>query len=792
MALLGQLLNNAFSDTPQDYSSLIGNSIQSRLNLPVSSNNPNQDYLVNPNQAPTAATAQYQPVAYQAPAPVMQNVPGMGGATGTGLTMNTPVAPLMQPAPMQNAPMQNAPMQNAPMQNAPMPGVAPAAMTPAAAPAAPVNPNPIVWSDIPGQEVNNGYPQGPAGMQPTAAPAQAPANLPAPAEAAPTSTAANLPGIQQQPYIDMLMAGQSDPSMLAKLQNDKNAPDFIRKAANDHLLGHLNDYKGQQEALDRANEMVANNDTKGIAKEMSRTDDEGSYIKAYLLHRFGLTDLAKQEQIKLGAGSSLMPTTLPDGTKAIVRMRGDGVASSGYTEDGRPLDNKQLQSISGTYIAGAQTGQTFGKDSQGNVWSHTILPNGRGIIWKNESTGETSSHAPAGYSPVGQVDYREKMADQSAASTMNKMRAENTKAVAQGAPAPYTEEQIQTAGNQARVSAYHGTPLGGPGAGVPITAPTTGIGSDLSDSLRNKIVSAQRSNQALWDESVQAGRPGRTATGLPIAQPGTSQHEVGNAIDLPRDLTRAERQELAQKGYYQPLGTDSVHWEKITPTGTTSATVTTAPTAAKSPIRQQAEAIYNGDVKMPTGMGANNYRSRAIQDEIQKIAAERGKPFDPTVYDQRLDTEKKFNTGKQGDTVRSMNVAVDHLDTLTDAARALNNNDMPLFNKIANEYSRNTGSPLVTNFDGIKSIVGSEVAKAVSGAGGSALGDREEIRKEIDAANSPQQLEGVIKKYQQLMAGQIKGLESQYKAGHGRDFDSKVTPRTRRVLNEAQQTRSNW
>ena len=35
-------------------------------------------------------------------------------------------------------------------------------------------------------------------------------------------------------------------------------------------------------------------------------------------------------------------------------------------------------------------------------------------------------------------------------------------------------------------------------------------------------------------------------------------------------------------------------------------------------------------------------------------------------------------------------------------------------------------------------------AKAVSGAGGSALGDREEIRKEIDAANSPDQLAGVM------------------------------------------------
>jgi hypothetical protein len=56
-----------------------------------------------------------------------------------------------------------------------------------------------------------------------------------------------------------------------------------------------------------------------------------------------------------------------------------------------------------------------------------------------------------------------------------------------------------------------------------------------------------------------------------VAKPGTSAHEgtEGNAYDIdPKKLTKSGRAELAQKGYYQPYGVDSVHWEKIPSAGT--------------------------------------------------------------------------------------------------------------------------------------------------------------------------------------------------------------------------------
>jgi hypothetical protein len=303
----------------------------------------------------------------------------------------------------------------------------------------------------------------------------------------------------------------------------------------------------------------------------------------------------------------------------------------------------------------------------------------------------------------------------------------------------------------------------------------------------------------MYDESVAAGRPGFTAQGNPIARPGTSMHETDNARDIDSaKLTKAGRQELYQKGYYQPIPQqDPNHWERIgPPPAREPAVTTTAPAGAKTGIAQnvesQAQSIANYQSKPATAGGAQGPYNQAVMARVRQINPD----YDESKWETAKKTRQAFTTGKQGDTVRSMNVAVDHLDTLDKAAKALNNGDLRLFNQIGNEYQRNVGGPAITDFNSIKSIVGSEVAKAVSGSGGSALGDREEIRREIDASNSPAQLAGVIRKYQDLMVGQLKGLKTQYEDSGLKDFDKKLAEPTRRVLtrveNESKQTRSNW
>ena len=187
----------------------------------------------------------------------------------------------------------------------------------------------------------------------------------------------------------------------------------------------------------------------------------------------------------------------------------------------------------------------------------------------------------------------------------------------------------------------------------------------------------------------------------------------------------------------------------------------------------EALAVLNGQKQMPSGMGANNYHNRALTNLVFEM--------DPNFNTQSYKTTQQFTTGKQGDVVRSMNVAIDHLDTLQRAAIDLNNNNFPAVNRILNPLQSAFGYPEVTSFDGIKSIVGSEVAKATTG-GNMALGDREEIRQVLDNWKSPKQTSDVISKLQQLLGGQLKGLRTQYQAGGGKDFDKFLAPRTKQVL----------
>ena len=78
-----------------------------------------------------------------------------------------------------------------------------------------------------------------------------------------------------------------------------------------------------------------------------------------------------------------------------------------------------------------------------------------------------------------------------------------------------------------------------------------------------KINSAKRDpedQQRLWDESVAAGRPGKTATGMPIGKPGTSKHERGLAVDIQNYKDPAAVAAMNKQGLFQTVPKDPVHF----------------------------------------------------------------------------------------------------------------------------------------------------------------------------------------------------------------------------------------
>ena len=131
-----------------------------------------------------------------------------------------------------------------------------------------------------------------------------------------------------------------------------------------------------------------------------------------------------------------------------------------------------------------------------------------------------------------------------------------------------------------------------------------------------RITSAQRNAQKgkdLYQTSVDAGTPGVQPNGIPVAKPGTSPHETlpaGDVLDIdPSKLTTSGRTELAQKGYYQPYGKDSPHWQKIPPVGPT--------TAAPSPARSPAEYEENLKKDAAANQAFLNTTHKALSDKVE-------------------------------------------------------------------------------------------------------------------------------------------------------------------------------
>jgi hypothetical protein len=158
--------------------------------------------------------------------------------------------------------------------------------------------------------------------------------------------------------------------------------------------------------------------------------------------------------------------------------------------------------------------------------------------------------------------------------------------------------------------------------------------------------------------------------------------------------------------------------------------------------------------------------------------------YQATEYGARQSAARAFASGRQGDAVRFINVAIDHLSVADQLADALQNGDTRALNRLKNAVQSQLGYEAPLDFETAKLIVGDEIAKAVIGGVGSAR-DRSGLQDQLNAANSPEQLKGVSTTYKRLMAGQLGGLERQYETGTGQGagkFQERLSPGAQREL----------
>ena len=116
-----------------------------------------------------------------------------------------------------------------------------------------------------------------------------------------------------------------------------------------------------------------------------------------------------------------------------------------------------------------------------------------------------------------------------------------------------------------------------------------------------------------------------------------------------------------------------------------------------------------------------------------------------------------------------------HLQTLQELGDAMQNNDIKLLNKVVNTVQTQLGHPEATNFETVKTAVGTEFTKAIAGTAATGR-EREEAQNLFSAAKSPDQLKGAIEQAKTLVGGRLSVLKQQYEAGTGRKDFEKLLP----------------
>jgi hypothetical protein len=174
-------------------------------------------------------------------------------------------------------------------------------------------------------------------------------------------------------------------------------------------------------------------------------------------------------------------------------------------------------------------------------------------------------------------------------------------------------------------------------------------------------------------------------------------------------------------------------------------------------------------LKMPmasdTLASRNNTWEQANLRAVEIARSEGNDDFSSQSYPTLQAQRKDAASGQASKGIRYLTVAVNHLDAMESAVMSLpNNGDIRLFNKlfagVANQV--NDSNVAVEQVDA--TVVGNEVAKAISGAGNLTGEERQQLAAMFDPSRSKESLLEIIHAVKSLLAGQVAGYTTQF--GH--------------------------
>lgn len=153
------------------------------------------------------------------------------------------------------------------------------------------------------------------------------------------------------------------------------------------------------------------------------------------------------------------------------------------------------------------------------------------------------------------------------------------------------------------------------------------------------------------------------------------------------------------------------------------------------PVNPTAKAIAEYRIPPPAARSMATGPGKALMDQVLRLNPDyRGEEF-PT----RQKMRTAFTSGPQGQTLNSLNTAIEHLDQFVDAAKALDNGSFTPGNAAYNALREAFGSTAPTNFKGIKTIMSGELASAFKKSGATDT-EIHNVEQSIKDSNSAQQL----------------------------------------------------
>jgi hypothetical protein len=522
---------------------------------------------------------------------------------------------------------------------------------------------------------------------------------------------ANMEQLQKEQHINNFLQAQNDPREMLRFLNDDTAPQELRTQMEKTYYETRKSEYDIAKTQDKFKQALTNGDNLTATKMLSNKGPEGSMAKMLIFGLLGIKPLYEAELAKLDLPGKWAGVTNADGTETgMIQYSTAGKPLSGIKSDGTAMTDQELVAFA----------------SQGGTKRHT-----EGTLHQFKAEDGTMHVVE-----TRQINGRNVYYDSTAGKALP------------GAPADMQPvgrvDQLERMGDQAAKTAM--------------------------DKMRTANTQAATQNARLpytEDQIIEAGRSAKAAVlsgrGVP-AIAGAAPTVAGNVKPTPLPATT---------GTTAPVPV-SPEQAAAAPAPATVAASADQPYLSQGYTQQaidQARAIATYQKPMPTGLGATNKFNRDVVDLVNKINPQ----YDGQKYKENSKIINDFTPGgTAGKSLVAMGTAVNHIGDLRPLITALNNKDLQGANKIYNDIKKWTGDPNVTNIESVGPAVAAEIQKTFVSSGGGTGAERDELAKAFSTARSPQQLEGAVKMYENLMVGKLTELEKQYARTGRKDFWTNV------------------